>query len=131
MSNTLIEVKDLKKYFKTPHGMLHAVDGVSFTIEKGQTLGVVGESGCGKSTLGRVLIKLLVFNVSIVAMYAILCFLLHMDAMVEEFSQMGAALLAVFIMLMNVCMFMYDRLLTPLVVLYVNRLRPKLRFLRS
>ena len=59
MSNTLIEVKDLKKYFKTPHGMLHAVDGVSFTIEKGQTLGVVGESGCGKSTLGRVLIKLL------------------------------------------------------------------------
>lgn len=79
----------------------------------------------------RVLIKLLVFNVSIVAMYAILCFLLHMDAMVEEFSQMGAALLAVFIVLMNVCMFMYDRLLTPLVVLYVNRLRPKLRFLRS
>ena len=54
-----------------------------------------------------------------------------MDAMVEEFSQMGAALLAVFIVLMNVCMFMYDRLLTPLVVLYVNRLRPKLRFLRS
>ena len=131
MSNTLIEVKDLKKYFKTPHGMLHAVDGVSFTIEKGQTLGVVGESGCGKSTLGRVLIKLLVFNVSIVAMYAILCFLLHMDAMVEEFSQMGAALLAVFIVLMNVCMFMYDRLLSPLVILYVKRLRPKLKFLRS
>ena len=57
--NTLIEVKDLKKYFKTPRGMLHAVDGVNFTIGKGQTLGVVGESGCGKSTLGRLLIKLL------------------------------------------------------------------------
>ena len=59
MSNTLIEVQNLKKYFKTNHGMLHAVDDVSFTIEQGQTLGVVGESGCGKSTLGRVIIKLL------------------------------------------------------------------------
>ncbi|MCD8223591.1 MAG: ATP-binding cassette domain-containing protein [Clostridiales bacterium] len=55
----LIEVRDLKKYFKTPHGMLHAVDGVSFSIEKGHTLGVVGESGCGKSTLGRLIIRLL------------------------------------------------------------------------
>ncbi|MEG1525409.1 MAG: ATP-binding cassette domain-containing protein [Clostridia bacterium] len=59
MSNTLIEVQNLKKYFKTPHGLLHAVDDVSFSIERGQTLGVVGESGCGKSTLGRVIIKLL------------------------------------------------------------------------
>lgn len=55
----LIEVQNLKKYFKTPRGMLHAVDDVSFTIEKGKTLGVVGESGCGKSTLGRVIIRLL------------------------------------------------------------------------
>ncbi len=55
----LLAVKDLKKYFKTPHGTLHAVDGVSFTIDEGRTLGVVGESGCGKSTLGRVLVKLL------------------------------------------------------------------------
>lgn len=59
MSAPLIEVKNLKKYFKVPDGMLHAVDDVSFTIEKGQTLGVVGESGCGKSTLGRTLIQLL------------------------------------------------------------------------
>ncbi|WP_040213232.1 ABC transporter ATP-binding protein [Clostridium polynesiense] len=56
---TLLEVKDLKKYFKTPHGMLHAVDGVNFSIEEGKTLGVVGESGCGKSTLGRVILHLL------------------------------------------------------------------------
>lgn len=55
----LLEVKDLKKYFKTPSGDLHAVDGVTFGIEAGQTLGVVGESGCGKSTLGRVILHLL------------------------------------------------------------------------
>lgn len=59
MSNTIITVKNLKKYFKTNHGMLHAVDDVSFEIGRGMTLGVVGESGCGKSTLGRVMIKLL------------------------------------------------------------------------
>lgn len=57
--DNLLEVKDLKKYFKTRRGMLHAVDGVNLQIEKGKTLGVVGESGCGKSTLGRVLVKLL------------------------------------------------------------------------
>lgn len=54
----LVEVKDLKKYFKTTKGMLHAVDGINFKIKKGTTLGVVGESGCGKSTLGRVLLHL-------------------------------------------------------------------------
>lgn len=54
----LLEVRDLKKYFKVPAGMNHAVDGVSFTINRGETLGVVGESGCGKSTLGRTLIRL-------------------------------------------------------------------------
>ncbi len=54
----LIEVKNLKKYFKVPAGMNHAVDDVSFTIRKGETLGVVGESGCGKSTLGRAIIRL-------------------------------------------------------------------------
>ena len=57
--STLLEVKDLKKYFKTPRGMLHAVDGVSFALEEGKTLGIVGESGCGKSTLGRVILHLL------------------------------------------------------------------------
>ncbi|MGN0801347.1 MAG: ABC transporter ATP-binding protein [Candidatus Faecivicinus sp.] len=59
MATPLIEAVHLKKYFNTPRGKLHAVDDVSFRIEKGRTMGVVGESGCGKSTLGRTLIHLL------------------------------------------------------------------------
>ena len=59
MSDTLLEVKNLKKYFKTKRGMLHAVDGVSFSIERGRTLGIVGESGCGKSTTGRAILRLI------------------------------------------------------------------------
>lgn len=56
--SAIIEVRNLKKYFDTPAGKLHAVDDVSFQIEKGKTIGIVGESGCGKSTLGRTIIHL-------------------------------------------------------------------------
>jgi len=59
MAEKLIEVKRLKKYFNTNKGLLHAIDDVSFYINKGETLGLVGESGCGKSTTGRVLLRLL------------------------------------------------------------------------
>ena len=59
MEQVSLEVKNLKKYFNTPKGLLHAVDNVNFRIYEGKTLGVVGESGCGKSTLGRVILHLL------------------------------------------------------------------------
>lgn len=58
-ADKILEVKNLTKYFKTPKGMLHAVDGVSFSIERGKTLGIVGESGCGKSTTGRAILRLI------------------------------------------------------------------------
>ncbi len=59
MMSALIEVNNLKKYFHSSRGMVHAVDDVSLRVEKGSTMGLVGESGCGKSTLGRTLIHLL------------------------------------------------------------------------
>lgn len=55
----LVQTINLTKYFKTPYGNLHAVDGANLSINKGETLGVVGESGCGKSTLGRTILRLL------------------------------------------------------------------------
>ena len=55
----ILEIRNLKKYFETRSGTLHAVDNVSFSIRKGETLGIVGESGCGKSTLGKTIQHLL------------------------------------------------------------------------
>ncbi len=57
-ASDLLIVNDLQKFFSTPAGLLRAVDGVSFSIPRGKTMGVVGESGCGKSTLGRAILQL-------------------------------------------------------------------------
>jgi ABC-type oligopeptide transport system ATPase subunit len=64
--NILLEVKNLKKYFPVRRGVFRrvvgyvkAVDGVSFFIREGETLGLVGESGCGKTTVGRTILRLL------------------------------------------------------------------------
>lgn len=57
-NQVLIETRRLKKYFPVPAGYLHAVDDINLKINKGETLGIVGESGCGKSTLGRVILRL-------------------------------------------------------------------------
>ena len=59
MSEVLLETVNLRKYFKTPKGNLHAVDDINLSIKAGKTLGVVGESGCGKSTLGRTILRLI------------------------------------------------------------------------
>ena len=59
MADTLLEIKDLSRFFNVGKGLtLEAVSGVSFTIRKGETFGLVGESGCGKSTLGRTVVGL-------------------------------------------------------------------------
>ena len=59
VADVLLQVEHLKQFFPSGRSVLHAVDDVSFTIERGRTLGVVGESGCGKSTLGRSILRLI------------------------------------------------------------------------
>ena len=55
----LLEIKNLKRYFNTAAGVLHAVDDVTLSIDEKKTLGVVGESGCGKSTLGKTVLRMI------------------------------------------------------------------------
>ena len=58
-TDNLLEVKDLKTYFFTEDGIVHAVDGVDFSIKRGEILGLVGESGCGKSVTSHSIMRLI------------------------------------------------------------------------
>lgn len=78
----------------------------------------------------RVAVKLLLFTASTVFMYWLMGTLLGMDAVVAEFREMGVVILALFIVFFNFCMLLYDRIITPMAILYVKRLRPRLRFLK-
>ena len=82
-----------------------------------------------KGKTSRILIKLSIFNISIFLMYLFLGMVMNMDAVVAEFLTMGPALLVIFAVLLNICLFLYDRLLLPLLYLYAKRIRPKFRFL--
>ena len=79
----------------------------------------------------RLPLKLLLYNISFAALYALLGLFLNMEAVLAEFRQMGSMMFVAFLLLFNVCMLLFDRLLTPLVILYVKKLRPRLRFLRN
>lgn len=83
-----------------------------------------------RNKLFRFLIKLFVFNTALLAMYALLGLVLNMDALVQEFLVMGPWLLLLFILFFNLCLFLFDRLLVPLIILYVHKIRPRLRFLK-
>ena len=63
----LLEVDDLRTYFSSRRGDVHAVDGVSFSVERGKTLGIVGESGCGKSVTALSIMGLLTPNARVVS----------------------------------------------------------------
>ena len=80
-----------------------------------------------KNGVLRCLAKLAVFSISIILMYLIMCFLLNMQAIASEFEEMGALLSVVLLIFFNICMLLYDRLLLPLVILYAQRLRPRLK----
>lgn len=73
--------------------------------------------------------KLLVFNLSIIVMYLILGFLLNMQALIQGFTQMGTVLLLIFLAMLNACLLLYDKLILPMIYLYVNKIKPRLRFL--
>ena len=66
MKNFLLQVKNLKVYFDTDDGLIKAVDGVSFNVEKNSVVAIVGESGCGKSVTARSILQLLPMNAHIV-----------------------------------------------------------------
>ena len=79
----------------------------------------------------RVLAKLLLFTCAIVLMYALMALIFPLEAVLGEFKEMGVALTVAFVLIYDGCMLVYDRLLMPAVVIYANRIQPKLKFLRA
>lgn len=73
--------------------------------------------------------KLLFFNGAVMIMYLILAFLLNMQAIIQEFSDMGIVLMILFLITLNACLLLYDRLLFPMFYLYANKIKPRFRFL--
>lgn len=77
----------------------------------------------------RLCIKAAIFASALAVMYSLLAFLLHMEAVLADFAELGQVMTAVFFVLMVVCLLMYDRLLLPLMYLYDKKLRPRFKFL--
>lgn len=82
-----------------------------------------------KSKPVRLILKLAVFNLSIFLMYLFLGLVLNMHAVIAEFTQMGAVMLIAFIIALNLCLLLYDRLIFPMMILYDRKLRPRFRSL--
>ena len=78
----------------------------------------------------RIVVKLALFTVATVLMYSVMGFVLGMDAVIAEFREMGRVMLALFMVFFDCCMLLYDRVVAQIAVLYVKRLRPRLRFLQ-
>ena len=83
-----------------------------------------------RRSMPRLLLKAALFALCVGAMYSLLIFLLHMEAVAADFGEMGRWMTGAFFVVLVVCLLLFDRLLTPLGVLYERRIRPKLRFLR-
>ena len=83
-----------------------------------------------KGKAKKLLVKLTVFNLSISLMYLFLGFVLGMHAVIAEFGEMNTWMLFMFLLMFNLCLLLYDRLIFPLMLLYDRKLRPKLRFIR-
>ena len=77
----------------------------------------------------RIFLKLMLFSVSVVALYLILGFVMNMHAILAEFTDLGIIFTFLLLILYNVCMMLYDRLLVPMIFLYAQRIKPKMKFL--
>lgn len=77
----------------------------------------------------RIFIKLTLFSLSVVTLYLVLGFVMNMHAIIAEFTDMGVIFTILLLILYNVCMMLYDRLLVPMIFLYAQRIKPKMKFL--